>query len=180
MSLKEKAKTKLENKAKKIAFKLIKPFLPFIIIIGLLFFTICSIIDAIFVQEVQTDDASMSIEQLELKNKCIEKSEYLNICNNYKDTEKTEYLLDMNNKENDKLIQWSHLYALIAFNNMINNTKIDENLLNTVSKEFESTFKYETVTLHIEDQNENDTISVREETVFILVESDTIIRSLQI
>ena len=99
---------------------------------------------------------------------------------NYKDTEKTEYLLDMNNKENDKLIQWSHLYALMAFNNMINNTKIDENLLNTVSKEFESTFKYETVTLHIEDQNENDTISVREETVFILVESDTIIRSLQI
>ena len=44
MSLKEKAKSKVKNKAKKIAFKVIKPFLPFIIIIGLLFFAICSII----------------------------------------------------------------------------------------------------------------------------------------
>lgn len=180
MSLKEKAKTKLKNKTKKIVFKVIKPFLPFIIIIGLLFFAICSIIDAIFVQEVQTDNSSMSVEQLELKNKCIEKSEYLNICNNYKDTEKTEYLLDMNNRENDKLVQWSHLYALMAFYNMTYNTKIDENLLNKVAKEFESTFKYETVTLYIEDQNGNENISAREETVFILVESDTIIRSLQI
>lgn len=178
MSLKEKSKSKVKNKAKKIAFKVIKPFLPFIIIIGLLFFAICSIIDAIFVQEVQTDDASMPPAQLEIKNKCIKKSEYLNTCHNYKGSEKTEYLLDMNNRENDKLIQWSHLYALMAFHNMTNHTKIDENLLNQVAKEFESTFKYETVTLKVEtttkDEDGKETTSTKEETSFVLIESDTI------
>lgn len=52
MSIKNKVKNKAKNKIKKVAFKVIKPFLPFILIIGLLFFAICTIIDAIFVQEV--------------------------------------------------------------------------------------------------------------------------------
>lgn len=179
MNLKNKATNMAKQKAKKIVFKVLKPFLPFILIIGLLFFSICSIIDAIFVQEVQSDTSSLPPAEQEIRLKCIEKSEYLNTCNNYSDGEMTKYLLDMNNRENDKLIEWSHLYALMAFHNMTSNTKIDEKLLDQVAKEFESTFKYEKITLKIEttttDDKGNTTTSTKEETSYILVESDSII-----
>lgn len=179
MDLKNKVKNNAKKKAKKIAFKVLKPFLPFILIIGLLFFAICSIIDAIFVQEVQTDMSSLPQAEQEIRTKCIEKAESLNTCHNYKDGALTNYLLDMNNRENDKLVEWSHLYAIMAFHNMTSNTKIDEKLLNKISKEFESTFKYEQITLTIEttttDDKGNTTTSTSQETSYILVESDTII-----
>ena len=79
MSIKDKAKSKVKSKMKKVAFKVIKPFLPFIIIIVGLFFAICTIIDAVFIQEVQTDSSSMPEAQQELRTKCIEKAEYLNM-----------------------------------------------------------------------------------------------------
>ena len=133
----------LKNKAmKKIAFKVIKPFLPFIIIIVGLFFAICTIIDAIFIQEVQTDSSTLPVAEAQLKEKCIAKAEYLNTCHNYRDGEVTNYLLDLDNREIDKEVQWSHLYAIMAFHNMANNTKIDEKLLNEVAESFESTFIY--------------------------------------
>ena len=59
--------------------------------------------------------------QKELREKCIKKAEFLNTCHNYKDNEKTEYLLDIDNRETSKEVQWSHLYAIMAFHNMTNN-----------------------------------------------------------
>lgn len=151
MSLKDRAKSKMKNKAKskvrKLALKIILPFLPYIAIVFVLFFSICSIIDAVFVQEVQTDTASLPEAEQELRLKCIEKAEYLNTCHNFKDGELTNYLLDKDNREENKQVEWSHLYAIMAFHNMSDNKKIDENLLNEVSKYFESTFKYETMTI---------------------------------
>lgn len=178
MSIKNKAKSKVKNKMKKVAFKVIKPFLPFIIIIVGLFFAICTIIDAVFIQKVQTDSSSMPKAQQELRTKCIEKAEYLNTCHNYKDGESTQYLLDIDSRENDKLVQWSHLYSIMAFKNMANNTEINENLLNIVSNEFESTFTYEKITVKVEtttkDENGNTNTSTTEEAAYVLVESDTI------
>ncbi len=178
MNLKDKAKSKAKQKVKKIVFKAIKPFLPFILIIALLFFAICSIIDAIFIQEVQSDNSLMTPEQLQLKEKCIQKSEYLNTCHNYKDNELTNYLLDIDSRETDKEIQWSHLYAIMAFQNMTDNTKINEMLLNEIASNFESTFKYEKMQIKTEtitkDENGKESISNKEETAYILVESDTI------
>lgn len=169
----------LKEKAKKITFHIIKPFLPFIIIIISLFFAICSIIDAVFIQEVQTDNASMPEAQVELKNKCIEKAEYLNTCHNYIGQESTNYLLDVDNRERDKCIEWSHLYAIMAFHNMTNNTKINEDLLEKVASEFESTFKYEKYTTKIEkiskDSDGNETTSTEEHTQYVLIESNSII-----
>ena len=174
MNLKNKAK----NKFKKVAFAVIKPFLPFILIIGLLFFAVCSLIDAIFIQEVQSDSSTMSEIEQTLRTKCIEKAEYLNTCNNYKDGEKTEYLLDIDSRETDKEIQWSHLYSIMAFHNMTNGRKLDESLLNEVAKSFESTFKYEKMTIKTEtttkDEDGKESKSTKEETAYILVESDTI------
>lgn len=179
MDLKNKIKNKAKNKMKKIAFKVIKPFLPFIIIIVGLFFAICTIIDAVFVQEVQTDSSSLPKAEQELRTKCIEKAEYLNTCHNYIDSELTKYLLDIDSRETVKEVQWSHLYSIMAFHNMTNNTKIDESLLNKVAKEFESTFKYEKITVKVEtttkDKDGKESISTKEETAYILIESDTII-----
>ena len=138
-------KNKIQNKVKKIVFKAIRPFLPFVIIIVALFLAICSIIDAVFIQEVQTDTSYMPETEKKVKNMCIEKAEYLNTCHNYKDGELTNYLLDIDNRELDKEIEWSQLYAIMAFNNMSYNEKIDEKLLEKVSKFFESTFTYETM-----------------------------------
>ena len=179
MSIKDKAKSKVKNKMKKVAFKVIKPFLPFIIIIVGLFFAICTIIVAVFIQEVQTDSSSMPEAQQELRTKCIEKAEYLNTCHNYKDGESTQYLLDIDSRENAKLVQWSHLYSIMAFKNMAHNTEINENLLNKVASEFESTFTYEKITVKNEtttkDDDGKESTSTTEETAYILVESDTII-----
>lgn len=178
MSLKDNLKNKAKNKAKKLVFKGLKPFLPFIIIIVGLFFAICTIIDAVFVQEVQTDSSSMPEEQAQLRTLCIEKSEFLNTCHNYKNGELTNYLLDIDSRETDKEVQWSHLYALMAFDNMTNNTKMDEALLNKVASHFESTFTYEQITIKTEtttkDENGNESTSTTEETAYILIESDTI------
>ena len=90
MSIKNNAKKKAKSKVKKIVFLVIQPFLPFIIIILVLFFSICSIIDAVFIQEVQKQDSSMSEVELELKNKCIKKAEELNMCDNYIENESTK------------------------------------------------------------------------------------------
>ena len=183
MSLTDKAKNKIKsnikNKVKKVAFKAIKPFLPFIIIIIGLFFAICTIIDAVFIQEVQSDNSSMSEVQIELKNKCIEKAKYLNSCNNYKDGELTNYLLDVNDNETSKEIEWSHLYSIMAFHNMANNRQMDETLLNEISESFKSTFKYEKSIIKVEttteDKKGNKKTTTTEQTQYLLIESDSII-----
>ena len=152
MKFKENAKNKINKKAKKFVFKIIKPFLPFIIIIVGLFLAICTIVDAIFVQEVQSDNSSMSETEIEIKNQCISKAEYLNICNNFIGSEPTNYLLDVDDRERDKCIEWSHLYSIMAFYNMTYNTKIDNVLLEKVANEFKSTFIYEQYNTKIEEK----------------------------
>lgn len=186
MSLKSKAKELLKRKAKsklkKAAFSVIKPFLPYIIIFLVLLFAFCTVIDAIFVDNVQQDKSSMSQEEKEIRTSCINKASFLNMCHNFLDGNSTTSLLDMDSRENDKQIQWSHLYALMAFHNMSDGSKLDENLLEKISKHFESTFKYETYKIKTEtttitkDENENETtnITTSEQTVYLLIESDTI------
>lgn len=186
MSLKDKAKakakSKLKNKFKKVALAVVKPFLPYIIIFFVLLFAFCTVIDAIFVDDVQQDESSMSQEEKDIRSSCISKASYLNMCHNILDGDSTTDLLDMDNRENDKEIQWSHLYALMAFHNMADGSKLDTNLLEKVSKSFESTFKYETYKIKTEtttttkDENGNDVTSTNtsEQTVYLLIESDTI------
>lgn len=172
-------KNNFKSKAKKVAIKALKPFLPFILIIGLLFFAICTIIDAIFIQEVQSDNSSMSPVQLEIKSKCITMSEYLNTSNNFIGTQSTNYLLDVDNKEDNKQVEWSHLYSLLVFHNIANDEEINEKLLNEISKNFQSTFIYEQTTIKTDtitkDDAGNEVVETKEENIYILLESNTII-----
>lgn len=164
---------------KRITLNIIKHFLPFIIIILLLFFAICTVIDAVFIQEVQSNDSSMSEAQLEIKNLCIEKAEFLNTCNNYVGNEPTIYILDVENRETTKMIEWSHLYAIMAFHNMTDNTEMNEKLLNKIANNFKSTFIYEKIPIKLEttitDESGNITLEIQEESTYILIESDSII-----
>lgn len=64
MSLKEKAKTKVKNKVRKIAFKVLKPFLPFIIIIVGIIFAVATVADSLFT----TEDDMQIAEQLSNDN----------------------------------------------------------------------------------------------------------------
>lgn len=57
MSLKDNAKYKVKSKIKKVAFKIIKPFLPFIIIIVGIIFAVCTVVDSLFTTE---DDMQMA------------------------------------------------------------------------------------------------------------------------
>lgn len=182
MSLKNKAKSVAKNKLKKVAFAVIKPFLPYIIIFLVLLFAFCTVIDAIFVDDVQQDESSMSQEEREIRSSCISKASFLNKCHNFLDGNSTTELLDMDGREQDKEIQWSHLYSLMAFHNMSDGSKLDINLLEKIAKYFESTFKYETYKIKTEtttttkDENgkETTTTTTSEQTVYLLVESDTI------
>lgn len=174
---------KVKNNMKKIAFKIIKPFLPFIAIIIGLFFCICLIIDTVFVNSVQADSSEMSIQEKRIKQLCIDKANYLNICNNYIGNEKTSSLLDANDRENSKKIEWAHLYTIMIFSNMTNNREINETLLNEIGNEFKSTFKYEkyivktenTITSIDENGNETTSTTIDEKIQYLLIESDTII-----
>lgn len=174
-----KIKNLAKNKIKKFTFRIIKPFLPFIVIIIALFFAICLIIDTIFINNVQADSTSMSEQEKRLKNLCIDKANYLNTCHNYIGDSKTSSLLDLDNREIDKQIQWSHLYTLMTFCNMTNNGEINEDLLNEIGKEFESTFIYEKYIAKVEtivkDEKDNETTYTEEQTQYLLIESDTII-----
>lgn len=64
MNLKDKAKNKAKNKIKKVAFKIIKPFIPFIIVIVGIIFAICTVVDSLFTTE---DDMKIA-EQLSNEN----------------------------------------------------------------------------------------------------------------
>lgn len=172
MNLKNKARNKVKSKVRKIALKILKPLLPFIILIIGLLFAICSVLD-IFIQIFQNNSV-----EIRLKNACIEKADYLNICHNYIGDELTHYLLDVDNREVEKEIQWAHLYAIMSFYNMNYNRGIDEELLQEISAYFESTFRYEkdiikTETTTVDDEGKV-SISTTEEIYYLLVESDTI------
>ena len=175
-----KFKKHLNNKVKKIVWNLLKPFIPFILILLFIFGTVTTIVDAIYIQFVQEDDSYLSNEELRLKNMCINEVDKLNTCNNFVDNEPTNLLLDVNNKENNKLIQWSHLYSIMTFHNMANGDKITAKLLNNVGRHFKSTFKYMKDTIKIEQKNVDELGNeiwsiVSEEIQYLLVESDTII-----
>lgn len=170
----------VKNKVKKIAFNLIKPFIPFLLVLLFIFGTMSTIVDAIYIQFVQEDDSFLSLEEQAIKKMCIKKAEKLNTSNNFVNSTPTEFLLDVNSRENDKLINWSHLYSILTFHNMSNDKKINQKLLDEVGESFLSTFNYITDTIKVEEKsideqgNEVWTV-VKEDVQYLLVESDSIV-----
>ena len=84
MSLKNSVKNKATQKIKKVVFKVIRPFLPFILIIIGIVFAVCTVTDALFTTE---DDMQM-VEQLSNNNYEKQYSEWLQEKGNSITTEK--------------------------------------------------------------------------------------------
>ena len=169
-----------ESKVKKIIWNFLKPFLPFLIIVLFIFSCLSTMVDAIYIQFVQNDDEYLSQEEFEIKKMCISKAEYLNTCNNFINNESTNNLLDVNSRENDKLLNWSHLYSILTFHNMANDEKMTQKLLDDIGENFISTFKYipdiiKTEQRSVDEQGNVTVTAVSEETQYLLVECDTIV-----
>lgn len=143
MNIKDKAKKAIGKKLKKVIIAVIRPFIPFIAIILVSLLLISYLFDGLFVSKAQANDSELSESEINIKNICIEKAEELNTCDNYVDKEKKNELLDVNNLENKKMIEWSHLYILMTLENLNNDKKMDQDLLNKIGESFKSTFKYE-------------------------------------
>lgn len=176
-----KAKKAIGKKLKKVLFKIIKPVLPFLLLILVVIFLISYLLDSFFVSSTQTDSSELSESEQQIKNMCIEKAEYLNTCNNFVGSEKRNELLDVNNLENTKMIEWSHLYTIMTLENLNNKVEMNKQLLDKIGENFKSTFKYEKDTIKNEIKEVKDEkITWKEDkeksqTQYILIESDSII-----
>lgn len=73
MSIKDKVKNKAKTSVKKIVFRIIKPFLPFLIIIVGIIFAVCTVADSLFT----TEDDMQIAEQLSNENYEEQYSEWL-------------------------------------------------------------------------------------------------------
>lgn len=74
MNLKNRAKNKVKSNLKKVVFNLVKPFLPFIIVILGIVFAVCTVVDAVFTTE---DDMQMA-EKLSSEDYEAQYAEWLN------------------------------------------------------------------------------------------------------
>lgn len=180
MKIKDKAKKAIGKKLKKVIIAVIRPFIPFIAIILVSLLLISYLFDGLFVSKAQANDSELSESEINIKNICIEKAEELNTCDNYVDKEKKNELLDVNNLENKKMIEWSHLYILMTLENLNNDKKMDQDLLNKIGESFKSTFKYEKDIIKTEEKKVKDKKETweenkdKEQTQYILIESNTI------
>ena len=180
MNIKDKAKKAIGKKLKKVIVAVIRPFIPFIAIILVSLLLISYLFDGLFVSKAQANDSELSESEINIKNICIEKAEELNTCDNYVDKEKKNELLDVNNLENKKMIEWSHLYILMTLENLNNDKKMDQDLLNKIGESFKSTFKYEKDIIKTEEKKVKDKKETweenkdKEQTQYILIESNTI------
>lgn len=176
-----KAKKAIGKKLKKVLFKIIKPILPFLLLILVVIFLISYLLDSFFVSSAQTDSSELSESEQQIKNMCIEKAEYLNTCDNFVENEKRNELLDVNNLENTKIIEWSHLYTIMTLENLNNKVEMNKQLLDKIGENFKSTFKYEKDTIKTEIKEVKDEKETwkedkkKSQTQYILVESNTII-----
>lgn len=181
MSIKDKAKKEIKKKIKKVIMMVLKPLIPYIALVLIVLLLVSWLLDSLFASSAQADDSELSSAELDIKTLCIEKAEYLNTCDNYVDKEKKNELLDVNNLENNKMIEWSHLSTLMTLENLNNEKEINQNLLDEIGENFKSTFKYEKDTIKTEEkQTKGDKVTWKEnkdkaQTQYILVESDTII-----
>ena len=181
MSIKDKAKKEIKKKIKKVIMMVLKPLIPYIALVLIVLLLVSWLLDSLFASSAQADDSELSSAELDIKTMCIEKAEYLNTCDNYVDKEKKNELLDVNNLENNKMIEWSHLSTLMTLENLNNEKEINQNLLDEIGENFKSTFKYEKDTIKTEEkQTKGDKVTWKEnkdkaQTQYILVESDTII-----
>lgn len=167
---------KIGKKIIQVIYLLFKPFIPYIIIFIMIFFSIILIIDAIFVS-FSDEEGNLTVNESEIKSYC--ESASRDNCDVYVDGEKTGEDVNISSEESAKAITPEQIYSLLLFHNIADNKDISSELAYEIANDFKSKFYYKTSTIltekKITDEEGNITWEKdSEETVKLLTESITI------
>ena len=167
---------KIGKKIIQVIYLLFKPFIPYIIIFIMIFFSIILIIDAIFVS-FSDEEGNLTVNESEIKSYC--ESASRDNCDVYVDGEKTGEDVNISSEESAKAITAEQIYSLLLFHNIADNKDISSELAYEIANDFKSKFYYKTSTIltekKITDEEGNITWEKdSEETVKLLTESITI------
>ena len=166
---------KIGKRILQIAYLILKPFLPFVMLFLFIFFFIILIIDAIFI-EFSDDNGELTVSEQEIESYCDEASQDYEV---YVDGEKTNESIEISNTETSKAITSEQIYSLMIFHNITQDDPISKETVSEIASNFKSKYYYKTSTILTErkvtDNEGNITWeAVSEEQVKLITESITI------
>lgn len=166
---------KIGKRILQIAYLILKPFLPFVMLFLFIFFFIILIIDAIFI-EFSDDNGELTVSEQEIESYCEEASQDYEV---YVDGEKTNESIEISNTETSKAITSEQIYSLMIFHNITQDDPISKETVSEIASNFKSKYYYKTSTILTErkvtDNEGNITWkTVSEEQVKLITESITI------
>ena len=166
---------KIGKRILQIAYLILKPFLPFIMLFLFIFFFIILIIDAIFV-EFSDDNGELTVSEQEIESYCDEASQDYEV---YVDGEKNNENIEISNTETSKAITPEQIYSLLIFHNITQDEPISKETVREITNNFKSKYYYKTSTILTErkvtDDEGNITWEiVSEEKVKLITESITV------
>ena len=166
---------KIGKRILQIAYLILKPFLPFVMLFLFIFFFIILIIDAIFI-EFSDDNGELTVSEQEIESYCDEASQDYEV---YVDGEKTNESIEISNTETSKAITSEQIYSLMIFHNITQDDPISKETVSEIASNFKSKYYYKTSTILTErkvtDNEGNITWkTVSEEQVKLITESITI------
>lgn len=166
---------KIGKRILQIAYLILKPFLPFVMLFLFIFFFIILIIDAIFI-EFSDDNGELTVSEQEIESYCEEASQDYEV---YVDGEKTNESIEISNTETSKAITSEQIYSLMIFHNITQDDPISKETVSEIASNFKSKYYYKTSTILTErkvtDNEGNITWeAVSEEQVKLITESITI------
>ena len=166
---------KIGKRILQIAYLILKPFLPFVMLFLFIFFFIILIIDAIFI-EFSDDNGELTVSEQEIESYCDEASQDYEV---YVDGEKTNESIEISNTETSKAITSEQIYSLMIFHNITQDDPISKETVSEIASNFKSKYCYKTSTILTErkvtDNEGNITWeTVSEEQVKLITESITI------
>lgn len=166
---------KIGKRILQIAYLILKPFLPFVMLFLFIFFFIILIIDAIFI-EFSDDNGELTVSEQEIESYCEEASQDYEV---YVDGEKTNESIEISNTETSKAITSEQIYSLMIFHNITQDEPISKETVREITNNFKSKYYYKTSTILTErkvtDNEGNITWkTVSEEQVKLITESITI------
>lgn len=166
---------KIGKRILQIAYLILKPFLPFVMLFLFIFFFIILIIDAIFI-EFSDDNGKLTVSEQEIESYCEEASQDYEV---YVDGEKTNESIEISNTETSKAITSDQIYSLMIFHNITQDEPISKETVREITNNFKSKYYYKTSTILTErkvtDDEGNITWEiVSEEQVKLITESITV------
>ena len=166
---------KIGKRILQIAYLILKPFLPFIMLFLFIFFFIILIIDAIFV-EFSDDNGELTVSEQEIENYCDEASQEYEV---YVDGEISNESIEISNSETSKAIIPEQIHSLLIFHNITQDEPISKETVSEIASNFKSKYYYKTSTILTErkvtDDEGNITWEiVSEKKVRLITESITI------